>query len=296
MNDFISGLAEKIKLNKEAYALALPHIQSGEAKTLADKISAKGCLFCKSEYNKNPREFAPLLLAAALVSAQRVYNEKYRKKGIPDSVYYDTMSDISVWVDTLKREENVIGLKEIGWINNHLKFELFKIVRMQYQFFTTNYIVSGVPILKIHKMTVKNHRSVLNMHIPEGEPLNFDECIKSLNSAQEFFKKYFSEYSYSGFVCDSWLLDPNNRLFMDNGKNIVKFAELFDTVVRTKRDNFEIVKRLWGKKIKSADEIKDFPENTDLQRRTKAYILSGGKTGNGYGTIKNIDNTMFYDS
>lgn len=284
MNLFLDNLVKKIQLDDSALKLALPHIESGRAEALADKILSKGCLFCSAEYRKSPKEFAPLLLAASLILAQKVY-EKYRERNIPDEIFYDTMSDITVWVNTLKREENIDGLKNIGWLYNHLKFELFKIGRMQYQFYKTNYIISGIPLLKIRQLTVKNHRPVLNIHIPEGEPLYLDKCKDSINSAKGFFEKYFPEYKFDGFVCESWLLDPNNTLFMDCNKNIVMFSDLFDTVVRAKHNNFEIVKRLWGKEIKSADDIKDFPEITDLQRRTKAHILSGGKTGNGYGTI-----------
>lgn len=288
MNLFLNNLVKKIQLDDSVLQLALPHIESGRAKALSDKILSKGCLFCSAEYNKSPVEFAPLLLAAALLLAENVY-EKYREKNIPDEIFYDTMSDITVWVNTLKHEENIDGLKNIGWLYNHFKFELFKIGRMQYQFFKTNYVISGVPLLKIRRLTVKNHRNVLNIHIPEGEPLNFDECLKSLNLSKEFFENYFPDYTFDGFICISWLLDPNNARFMDNGKNIVKFSGLFDTVVRTKRNNYEIVKRIWGKEIKSASEIKDFPESNDLQRRTKSYILSGGKTGDGYGTINLSD-------
>lgn len=285
MNEFLNNLAKNIQLNDSVYQLALPHILSGRAKALSDKILSKGCLFCSEEYKKSPQEFAPLLLAAALILAERVYSE-YQSRGIPDKIYFDTMEDITVWVNTLKREENIDGLKNIGWLYNHFKFELFKIGRMQYQFYRTNYLISGVPLRKISSLTVKSRRKVLNIHIPEGGELSLDECRKSLDMAYEFFKKYFPEYKFHGFVCDSWLLDPNNALFMDSGRNIVKFSEIFDTVVRTKHNSFEIVKRLWGKDIESADEIKDFAENTDLQRRTKKYVLDGGKTGNGYGTIK----------
>ncbi len=284
MEVFLNNLVKEIQLSGSVYRLALPHIESGRAKILADKIQSNGCLFCSAEYKKSPKEFAPLLLAASLLLAEKVY-KKYRERNIPDSIFYDTMSDITVWANTLKREENIDGIKNIGWLNNHFNFELFKIGRMQYQFFKTNYAVSGVPLLKIRQLTVKNHRNALNIHIPEGEPLDFEECIKSLNSAKNFFAKYFPEYKFDGFVCDSWLLDPNNALFIDKTKNIVKFSELFDTVVRTRHNNFEIVRRLWGKKIHYASDIENFSENTNLQKRTKKYILSGGKTGNGYGTI-----------
>ncbi len=285
MNEFIKNLCEKIKLSKEAAALTEPYFVSGKANELADRITLHGYGFCEKEFHRSPKTFAPFLLSAVLILAERVYG-KYREKDIPDEIYYDTMSDISIWVNTLKREENINGMKNIAWLRNILFFNMFKVGRIQYQFYKTDYILSGVPLLKIKSLTVKNRRNVLNMHIPEGEPLSLSKCRDSLISAQMFFDKYFPEYQYDGFVCDSWLLDPNNTLFMDPQGNILSFPRIFDTVVRTKRNNFEIVKRLWGQNIKNASDIENFPEVTDLQLRTKKYILSGGKTGNGYGTIK----------
>lgn len=285
MSEFIKTLCEKIKLEKGIIALIIPFFESGEAYRLADKICEKGAGFCHTEYRKNPQKYALLLLSASLILAERVY-EKYREKNIPDGIYYDTMTDIAIWAKTLKREENIDGIKNIGWIYNILSFKMFKIGRIQYQLYKSNFTVSRVPIFKRHSLTVKNHKSVLNMHIPEGEPLELEKCRESVQRAKEFFVTYFPEYRYDGFVCDSWLLDPNNQLFMNENGNIRKFCELFDITVRTKINHFDIVRRLWGKRIIRRSEVKDFPENTDLQKRTKKYLLDGGKTGSGYGTIK----------
>lgn len=285
MNEFIKTLCEKIKLREGIIDLIIPFFESGEAYRLADKIEERGTGFCRIEYKKSPSEYAPLLLAASLALAERVY-KKYREKGIPDGIYYGTMTDIAIWTDTLKREESIDGLKNIGWIYNILDFKMFRVGRMQYQLYKSNFALSRVPVTKRHLLTIKNHKNVLNMHIPEGEPLDFEKCRASVQAARKFFKAYFPEYKFDGFVCDSWLLDPNNQLFMSENGNIRKFPELFDATLRTKINHFEIVKRLWGKRIIKRNEVKDFPENTDLQKRTKKYLLDGGKTGSGYGTIK----------
>lgn len=285
MNEFLKNLCEKIELPEEFVNAAEPYLKSGEAEKTADRIEKSGCAFCYIEYKKNAEKYAPLLLAASLVSAERVY-KKYREKNIPDNIYYGTMTDIAIWAKTLKREENIIGIKNIGWLHNILFFNMFRIGRMQYQFYTARRIMCGVPFAKTHCLTVKFRRPVLNMHIPEGEPLTPEKCRESIEGAKAFFREYFSEYRYDGFVCFSWLLDPNNQLFMNENGNIRKFPELFDAVVRSKYKSFDIVKRLWGKSIKRPYEVADFPESTDLQKRTKKYLLDGGRTGIGYGTIK----------
>ncbi|MEG2395602.1 MAG: hypothetical protein RSB11_01070, partial [Oscillospiraceae bacterium] len=90
---------------------------------------------------------------------------------------------------------------------------------------------------------------------------------------------------FKGFICNSWLLDPKNKEFMSENSNIILFSKLFDTVYSESFTNTEIVKRLWGKNTYDLAQVKDFPVNTDLEKRAKDYILKGNKTGNGYGLI-----------
>ena len=69
-------------------------------------------------------------LAVCVDYAQKYTLPFYEKKGIPLSVFYDTMADISVWCENNDNK----GLKNYNWLKNHLKGELFKVGRLQYQF------------------------------------------------------------------------------------------------------------------------------------------------------------------
>ena len=232
---------------------------------------------------KDREKGAPVCLAAALLISEDAYKQ-YKKLGIPDEVFYDTFSDISVWVNTAKREENIDGLLEVWWIRHILYLNMFKLGRMQYQFYKTDYILSGLSPLQALKAPIKNKSRVLNIHIPEGARLDYSECEKSVLLARKFFSEHFPEYDYKGFVCDSWLLDPRNTEFMSADSNIMKFSNLFCTVLKPHKNNKEIIRRLWGKQNEKTD-FSLLSEDTDLQKRTKKYLLSGGKTGNGYGFI-----------
>lgn len=282
---FISELAERISLDKTAFEKAENELCNNYEEVLHIKnvSSLNNIRPFYSALKKDRRNGAAVCLAASLLISENAYS-RYRALGIPDGVFYDTFSDIAVWTDTARREEGVYGLLEVSWIRHCLYLNIFKLGRMQYQFYKTDYIPSGLSPFLIAKAPIKNKSRVLNIHIPEGGRLDFSECEKSLDTAREFFALYFPDYDYKGFVCDSWLLDPRNSEFMNPESNIMKFPELFCTVFKTHKNNREIIRRLWGAQNERTN-YSLLSEDTDLRKRTKKYLLSGGKTGNGYGFI-----------
>lgn len=282
---FISELAERISLDEIAFNKAMYKLENNldDVLYIKENASLNNMKPFVKALKKDREKGACVCLAAALLISEDAYAQ-YKRLGIPDNVFYDTFSDISVWVNTAKREENIDGLLEVWWIRHILYLNIFKLGRMQYQFYKTDYISSGLSPLQALKAPIKNKSRVLNIHIPEGARLDYSECEKSVLLARDFFSEYFPEYDYKGFVCDSWLLDPRNARFMSTDSNIMKFSNLFCTVLKPHKNNKEIIRRLWGKQ----NEKNDFSllsEDTDLQKRTKNYLLLGGKTGNGYGFI-----------
>lgn len=284
--DFIKDLCEKIDLSPEAQNTAF-RVLSAEKQEICRAQSYADLTHLEMPYRRlreNRADGAAFCLSFALSEAERAFTQ-YQKLNIPEEIYYDTMRDISIWADTCKKEENIVGLCELSWIRHALYLNLFRIGRLQYQFFKTNHTVSGIPLKSRRQVPIKSGQPVLNIHIPEDGRLDYSACRESLEAARVFFATYFSQYAYKGFVCDSWLLDPRNALFMRENSNILQFSTLFDCVVQTKRNNHELLRRLWGIHKASREELATLPENTDLQKRAKQYLLSGGKTGSGYGFI-----------
>lgn len=284
--DFIKDLCEKIDLSPEAQNTAF-RVLSAEKQEICRAQSYADLTHLEIPYRRlreNRADGAAFCLSFALSEAERAFAQ-YQKLNIPEDIYYDTMRDISIWADTCKKEENIVGLCELSWIRHALYLNMFRIGRLQYQFFKTNHTVSGIPLKSRRQVPIKSGQPVLNIHIPEDGRLDFSACQQSLTAARAFFQDYFPQYAYKGFVCDSWLLDPRNALFMRENSNILQFSTLFDCVVQTKLNNHELLRRLWGIHKASREELATLPENTDLQKRAKQYLLSGGKTGNGYGFI-----------
>lgn len=283
---FICDLCTKIDLPPEARDVAL-RVLSDEEKEIRRAQEHADLTHLSIPYRRlreNRADGAAFCLAFALAEAERAF-ALYKQLGIPETIYYDTMQDISVWVNTCAREEGIVGLCELLWIRHALYFNLFRIGRLQYQFFRTNHTASGIPFRLRTKVPIKSRRPVLNIHIPEGGRLDFSACQKSLQDARVFFQQYFPQYDYAGFVCDSWLLDANNVRFMRADSNILRFASLFDCVVQTRFENDELLRRLWGVHKADRETLALLPVHTDLQKRAKQYLLNGGKTGSGYGFI-----------
>ena len=210
-----------------------------------------------------------LNLYFALVFA-RECKGRYISKDIDHDIYKDTLNDISIWADTYHMQTGKIGLKEIHWIRKHIFFKIFKLGRLQFEM---------TDLEKDVKSFTKNSEC-LNIHIPEGEPLEPLKCQQSLKVAKSFFIKHFNK-NYQVAVCHSWLLHENLKVILDQNANIVKFAQLFEIVENT-NDCSQALERVFGTGTKISANM---PERTSLQRKMKRFLLDGNVVGMGYGII-----------
>lgn len=211
-------------------------------------------------------------LAVCLRYAVKYTYPKYLSLGISEEIFIATMKDITVWCENNKNK----GLKNFNWIKNHLNCELFKIGRLQYQLYVCNNITLDYDCLPF-----SYGANLVYIHIPQGEKLIYADCVNSILKAKDFFKRYFPEFEYEFFFCESWLLYDENYLFMETSCNILQFQSLFNIVFSHTYD-FQAIERIFGRRRL----IKRFyPEKTSLQKSAKKYMLSGNKLGIGIGLI-----------
>ncbi len=257
-------LAEKIGLSDEAVRdlEALAAAQSRDIKKFSDRCRSRGfhCL----------RGKAPLFRLAVILTLADEVKAEYDRLGIDERIYYDTMSDIKIWCDKAGGR----GLKNYAWLKNHVSLELFRLGRLQFQFYECKN-----KTLLYSKLPFSFGDRLIYVHIPEGEPLDKEKCEASFVCAEFFFKQYFPDYEYSYYFCESWLLFEGNREFMAKDSNIVKFMSLFTNAYNISLDH-QAIERIFGKRcIFKAN----YPENTSLQKRVKEYMLKGNKPGIGVG-------------
>lgn len=261
------NLAIKIGLNESVIADLESLIENKKQSidTIADKCITKGFHILKGK--------SPMMALAVILKLAVDVKARYENAGIDEKIYYDTMSDIKIWCEKTGNK----GIREYMWLRNHLKFELFRLGRLQFQIYPCKN-----KTMLYNKLPFNYGDNLIYIHIPEGEKLDKDKCKESLTMAEEFFNKYFPTFRYEYYICESWLLFEGNRDFMKSDSNIVGFMSLFDICYSMKVD-VQAIERIYGKRklIK-----KNYAENTDLQRRAKAYMQNGNKLGVGVGVIK----------
>ena len=260
------NLAKRIGLH-ELLIKDLESLIDNEKQTIdsiADKCMTKGFHFLKGK--------SPMVALAVILKLAVDVKEEYDKADIDEKIYYDTMSDIKIWCEKTDNK----GIKEYMWLKNHVRFELFRLGRLQFQFYPCKNRT-----LLYNKLPFNFGDNLIYIHIPEGEKLSQDKCKESLSSAREFFAEYFPEFKYNFFFCESWLLFEGNKDFMKSDSNIVKFMSLFQHCYSVKVD-VQAIERIYGKRKLLK---KKYSENTDLQRRAKVYMQKGKKLGVGVAVI-----------
>jgi hypothetical protein len=148
--------------------------------------------------------------------------QKAVEKGIPEEIMVDTLYDIVRWCKVWTKQKGYLYLGELGWLDLHMNFTLFKLGRLQFRMCGC---IREVPEFGIAKGT-----PILEIHIPAGEKLDTAKVLASLEQAKSFFAEYFPAYHYDYFTCSSWLLDEDLRDYLPESSNILRFGDLFTRV------------------------------------------------------------------
>lgn len=197
--------------------------------------------------------------------------ENYRDKGISDQIYWDSMKDLKIWLEQCYRKYGIYGIYELLWIGQTIKLEVFRLGRLQYEKMVIKKDLGQA-------RTIKSGTDIINLHIPEGEKLDRQSCLESLSKVKSFYGMEDNPI----IICDSWLLSPKLREVLDKESNIIKFQELF-YLIDWRFEYPQAEERIFKDIM---DNKEDYPEDTSLQRKAKAYYLRGEDFGVGLGVIK----------
>ena len=134
------------------------------------------------------------------------------------------------------------------------------------------------------KKVISGGDSVLALHIPTGTKMDESSVGRSLLEIREFLDKYFPDFDYKCFDCDSWLLDTQLYGLIGEESNIAKFSKRFRHVRRA-GSGMGVFTFVYN--IGKAENIvlEKLPENTMLERLLKERYLSGKAIYETYGFI-----------
>ncbi len=207
------------------------------------------------------------ILACELYCALKT-REIYKKHGISEEIYTDTMKCFSRFVKEHKESYGCYGFDREWWTPRQLSGLLFRIGELEYE------------MVEEKKDNACERR--IYLHIPSDAKLTAEGIEESVKAARQFFAEKYSEYAGAEIKCESWLLSPTLKEFLPSDSKILEFQEYFVTqAVGIDEEEF----MTWVFK-RSDIPLADLPENTSLQRNMKKYLLSGKKMTAAVGTLK----------
>lgn len=124
---------------------------------------------------------------------------------------------------------------------------------------------------------------VINVHIPQGEPLIQEDVHQSLINALRFFTREGHPTPFHAFICKAWVLDPQFDIILRRPSNILDYQDLFHLypVVRNEQAG---LRSIYGPHI-NRDLPQDWAQETTLQRSLLQFRNQGYRHTEGGGYI-----------
>ena len=135
---------------------------------ISDAISIETYDVCSMEGKRNLLSF--LFMCEGLA-------HKYREKGIGEEILLATLSDLVIWTKTWSDLKSELYLGQLDWLKRHLEMRLFRLGRLHF--------CMGQAECDIPWRGVNAGDNILEIHIPEGEPLSKEACLKSIETAKK---------------------------------------------------------------------------------------------------------------
>lgn len=117
---------------------------------------------------------------------------------------------------------------------------------------------------------------VLHIHIPGGEPMDFDECGKAFERALDFFPRHFPDYRFNAFTCGSWILNTAIQQLASPQSNMVRFQrEVYLFPIGLSDDSLPSG-LFGGLRRQMPQDLSQAPRDTSLQRAYIDAMEAGG--------------------
>lgn len=242
---------------------------------------------------KNFGEFSDLSAALAEEIGEHVYTvyfvlllnctkpllTEYRKKGISEDIYWNTLLDLKAKLLECKENFDIWGTFVEGWFRAFYTLERFGLGRLQFELSDF-----GEEFYDNNGVFIKDSDFVLGLHIPSHlGPLTYEARIDSYKKAFEFFKDRFGG-KHIIICCGSWLLYPDNLNILPENSNASDFILDFEPLDITQTYDFGDGWRIFGQG-KSSLRPADLPRKTTMQRAFAEWFDQGKKAGKAYSMI-----------
>lgn len=201
---------------------------------------------------------------------------QYKKEGISEDVYWNTIIDLKVKLIECKENYDIWGTFVEGWFMGFYTLERFGLGRLQFELSDF-----GEEFYEENGIFLKDSDFVLGLHIPSHlGPLTYEARLDSYKKAFEMFKDRFGG-KYIAVCCNSWLLYPDNLNILPEKSNASDFIRDFQPLDIRQTYDFGDGWRIFGAG-KSSLRPKELPRKTSMQKAFAEWFDQGKKAGSAY--------------
>lgn len=167
--------------------------------------------------------------------------------------------------DLIYRKYNGVRISQMLWASYFIWIKIIEIGRLQFEYENTD-----------------NNISIIKIHIPKGERLNFEDVKESIEKSKHELRNIFNLNEIK-YICNSWILSNQIYKIVDENSNIALFHELFDV---KDGDNCvgDILNFVFD--VKNCDDYNKLIKKTSLQKVIKNKLINNNVFYLGVGTLK----------
>ena len=213
-------------------------------------------------------------LGAGILIRQLMQAAESRRHGtwkkIPEKIWIDTMKAYPRFISEHRRSYGYDGFDRYEWTVRQAGARLFRLGELEFELAEN-----------------KPGQREIGVHVPSDIRLEPELLNDSLKQADEFLREYFPDWADLPRTCESWLLSPALKELLPPDSRILRFQAAFDLREVLPEDDAALE---WVFHVAQGQreglDITKLPEETSLQRKMKALLLSGRKPGAGEGLLK----------
>ena len=228
-----------------------PDFQPHIALLFREETWAEGLKQLREDLGEDPLGLG--MLTAQLRCALEAW-KTYEKLGISREIYVSTMAAFSRFVREHMDSFGTYGFDRGFWTVRQVSCKLFRVGELEYEL----HYLNGGPFVSLHVPS--------DIHFaPEGLRASWQQAKKELLPV-------FPEYVNAPVGCDpTWLLSPELKEMLPEKSNILAFQKSFRVEVQ-EPEMEELLQWVFKDPRLSYEQL---PEDTSLQRKIKALLLSG---------------------
>lgn len=203
----------------------------------------------------------------------------YEKRGLDLKIWYDSMCDLRYKAVECRNVKGFWGSFVCGWFPGFFSLDRFALGRLQFE--KSAYSEQKIPYTK-HGVDIKHGTPLIDVHIPSGSRMPYEDVIDSYKQAYDFFPEYRIN-GYLPIAAGSWLLHKSVFDCVKPGSNVDKFINDYEIITAWDTPEFPDCWRLFDMEYTGNPD--DLPQNGSLRRNIVEHLRRGGSVGEAYGLL-----------